>query len=339
MTKIVRSENAAGKNWYHLPTNRENIVVRQLTTAGLIVSSDKPLSWDVELSQSQVAQLVGKFPSVGEENHWKKLLSVLEGGKYQSKLSAEKNSILVPRTRLRSFRFAFRDWTKKLKREQAAFFASNVDCLQELWKLSVKEIEKYTYQESFHDRTEDLLRAESKALSKVKNTVDAATYFKSHYSSLAISLGNLVPSVTIQYLDREIAPLRTPNAQFVGGGAATTSGSGGMDLLLLAGNRVCAGEVKVGKDSELFEALLQAMWYGSELATQSQIERVAKCYGKNTLVKATIDIAVFSINQKPDPTREATVQLVKKINDEGKFKNLGNVYLFENNGEEWKAIS
>lgn len=334
MTKVIRSENAAGKNWYHLSTRSDNKVVRQLTKDGLVASSDKPHSWDIALRKSQVAQLVGRFPRIGESDDWIKLLKILERGEFESKLTAEKNTVFVPRTRLRSFRFAFRDWTMGLKRAQADFFANNVDCLRELWNLSITEIEKYTYQESFHNRTNCILSSEPKALSDIQNTVDAATYFKSHFTSPAQMCRN-----TFQYLDREIAPLRTRNAHFVGGAAATSSGSGGMDLLLLSGERVCAGEVKVGEDSELFEALLQGMWYGSELATRKQITRVATHYSKDNVEEEKVDVAIFSINQERDKTREATIKLVKEITDKGGFKNLGSVYLFENNSDKWNSIT
>jgi hypothetical protein len=333
MAKVVRSENASGKNWYHLSLRGDTKILRQLTTDGLITCKAMPLLWDIELSKSQIVQLVKKFPKVNEKDDWIKLLTILERGDYPSKLTANNGSIFVPRTRLRTYRFAFRDWTMGLKRAQASFFVDNIECLQELWNLSVKEIEKYNYQEKFHERMEVESPTESRKLSQIQNTVDAAAYFQSRYAT-----SQVLANTEFRYLDREIAPLRTRDAQFVGGGAATSSGAGGMDLLLLAGKRVCAGEVKVGNDSELFEALLQGMWYGSELATKKQIKRVAKFYSLEDLKETLVDVAVFSINQKNDPTREATIKLADKINTEGRFGNLGRVYLIENVGDEWRTI-
>lgn len=329
----MRYEDATGKVWYHVSKRNNAVTFRRLTNNGLEKCDPPSGSPDEELTGSQVTNLMklNTIPSIKEKNTWIDLLKTLEHEDYRSKIKGGESCILVPRTRMRKFRFAFRDWTKGLKRAQADFFLQNIECLQELWKLSVKEIEKYQYQESFHPGKRSAMPDGSKEISKIQNTIEAACYFKHSYSTQK----EINHHIWIQYLDREIAPLSTRNAKFVGGGDATSSGSGGMDLLLLTGRRVCAGEVKVGKDSELFEALLQAMWYASELATESQIARVAKCYQQPNLEKSKVDVAVFSINQKRDPTRSATIKLVEKINKRGGFKNLGCVHLFENHGDDW----
>lgn len=333
MAKVVRTENAEGHIWYHVSTRGGTKKFRRLSKTGLSDNRDNPEFWDFELNDSDINNLVGTTPKINDSYLWGQVYSILESGDFQSRLLLQKDSAIVPRTRLRRFRFAFRDWTKGLKRAQADFFSKNVECLKELWNLSVKEIETYKCQESFHPGNRVELPSGSKSPSKIQNTLEAASYFRNTYSAQK-ALGQ----ITVQYLDREIAPLRTRNAKFVGGGSATSSGTGGMDLLLLSGKRVCAGEIKVGKDSELFEALLQVMWYASELATAAQIERVCKCYKKNDLEKTKIDMAVFSINQKDDPTRLATINLVNEINKNGGFKNLGCIHLLENQGDNWAQI-
>ncbi len=334
MVKIVKCEDAAGESWFHLSTRHDSKIFRQLTTEGLGAPTVEKKVWTVELSSKQVAQLLGeRVPATTKKEAWVKLLKILETTDYETKLIADTTCTTVPRTRLRKFRFAFRDWSMGLKRGQASLFAGDIQLLRELWNHSVKELANYNYQQPFYEVGRGTLPTNTIPLSKIKNTIDAAGYFVNKYESEKELSG-----VKVRYLDREIAPLRTPGGQFVGGGAATSTGRGGMDLLLLINNRICAGEVKVGNDSELFEALLQALWYGSEIATKHQISRVAEHCNLNNYQESKVDVAVLSIRQKVDPTRKATVRLVNSINEKGGFMNLGTVHLFENHVNEWKAI-
>lgn len=340
VVKIVKCEDATGESWFHLSTRNESSAYRQLTPEGLGNSTVEKKVWTVELSSKQVSLLLGKkIPPTSLIEAWVRLLEILETSDYQTILTADNSCHTVPRTRLRKFRFAFRDWSMGLKRGQAEFFADNVELLRDLWNQSIIELTHYNYQNRFYPKKgRRSLPANAIELSKIEDTIHAARYFEVNYSNEQVLSG-----VQVRYLDREIAPLRTPGGQFVGGGAATSTGRGGMDLLLLVNNRVCAGEVKVGRDSELFEALLQALWYGSEIATEHQISRVVNHSELQNYQDSKVDVAVFSINQtqnrNPDRTRDATIRLVDLINKDGKFTNLGTVHLFENDGNDWKAIS
>ncbi len=333
MSKVVRAENADGKFWYHLSARKDQNRYRRLLVDGLSGPIDEPLVCDLELSEAEVARLLGKFPRLDQAAEWASLLGILEAGDYQPILSLEGQSVQVPRTRLRTFRFAFRDWTQRLKRSQARFFAENVDCLKELWNLSVKAMSAYNLQQPFHEGARKTQSTECKDLSQIRNTLDAQSYFACNFGERS----QLV-DVPFQYLDREIAPLRTPNGHFVGGGAATSSGCGGMDVLASLDGKFCAGEIKVGNDSELFEALLQALWYGSELATDNQLARMKLHTRSNMQSSSKINVAVFSINQRQDPTRADTLKVVNKINSGGGFTNLGKIYLFENVKDNWRYI-
>lgn len=98
-----------------------------------------------------------------------------------------------------------------------------------------------------------------------------------------------------RYIDREIAPFRTTKSCKETGKGAASSGGGGMDTLLRSddGSPVIA-EVKAASESvgPTF-ALVQALMYGSQLATESQFRRLKRHYREfSTLIDADPAISV-----------------------------------------------
>ncbi|HBJ38390.1 MAG TPA: hypothetical protein DDZ51_27285 [Planctomycetaceae bacterium] len=243
----------------------------------------------------------------------------------------------VPITPFRSFRKSC-SFTKTRQREEAKRFAGDFNALRELWNSSVKLLETYEFDGPFHLNRRKQLPPSPSKISAIGRTTDAAAYFEKLFQTPVDFLGQ-----KFMYLDREIATLRTPKAKFSDGKSASTSGRGGMDLLLGCGRRVCAGEVKIRGDSELFGALLQVMWYGSEIATRNQITRIKQQYPLNEVETDKVDLAVFSIEQSgetKDKTRRITLEIVAKINDRNSgFSQLGQIHLFENIGDGWSRIS
>lgn len=84
-----------------------------------------------------------------------------------------------------------------------------------------------------------------------------------------------------KYLQREVSPLRTTNAEFETGKSGKSSGNGGIDFIGLnldndLPNLPILGEIKVGGDQNPFYALIQLLTYLSELSTPNQIKRINK---------------------------------------------------------------
>ncbi|MCL4223695.1 MAG: hypothetical protein KJZ91_04390 [Myxococcales bacterium] len=120
---------------------------------------------------------------------------------------------------------------------------------------------------------------------------DLVRHFEEHHSATALPViaGGL--SWTVRYLDREVSPLRTPGADWADGRKATSSGSGGIDVLGVTGEdepHLVVGEIKAETDTDLFLALVQAFTYCSELmAGTAQQARVFRQY-KDRLPRSPI---------------------------------------------------
>jgi len=342
MARVVRQQTADGDAWIHFSPKGKG-KYRLLTEDGL---SDLPDDFVLadnfaeELTQKQIADLIdSNFPRHKNSNEWSKIFSKLRAGDHHQCSRLDADQIIVPITRLREFRYSFSSWTMQLKRGQAFLFSEKPELLKELWQLSVSKLAEYRFVEPFFPagQRKDLSETPT-VIAEIRRTPQAQAYFKHKFC-----LNTEVCGMSLTYLDREIAPLRTPGGQFSGGQPATSTGCGGADLLLINRNRICVGEIKIRDDSELFDALLQGLWYASELATENQIERIKSVYSDKLygvdLNDSGIDVVILSIDQKAsDPTRKATIELVNWINEFGAFNRLGTVHLLENHGDDWRPI-
>lgn len=128
-----------------------------------------------------------------------------------------------------------------------------------------------------------------------------ANRFVELLSNGAPSLGDGV--TVFEYVDYEINPLRTTRSCFETGKPATSSGAGGMDLLLRSGGSdplPAVGEIKAKSEQvgPTF-ALLQALTYAVELVTPSQWARLGRHFKGHfsdictTDTEPVIDVLVF----------------------------------------------
>ena len=79
----------------------------------------------------------------------------------------------------------------------------------------------------------------------------------------------------LNYAGRELNPLRTEGGILESGHAASSSGSGGMDLLLVSPDRwPIVGEIKIANDMNPFFALIQSLTFAAELSTSHQFGRL-----------------------------------------------------------------
>lgn len=97
------------------------------------------------------------------------------------------------------------------------------------------------------------------------------------------------------FLDREINFLRSPVSINLDGHSAEDSGSGGVDLLLFNNEEklFVIGEYKSKGDTDLFYALMQALYYASLISTENQKKRLKKVYGKWVGDERFIEIALL----------------------------------------------
>jgi len=129
----------------------------------------------------------------------------------------------------------------------------------------------------------------------------SANEFVELLSNGAVDLGDGVRP--FEYVDYEINPLRTTRSCFETGKPATSSGAGGMDLLLRSGGNdplPAVGEIKAQTEQvgPTF-ALLQALTYAAELVTPSQLARLGLHFEDHfgdvctTGPDAKVDVLVF----------------------------------------------
>lgn len=95
----------------------------------------------------------------------------------------------------------------------------------------------------------------------------------------ALALDDITP---FEYLDYEISPLRTTTSCWENGRAATNSGAGGMDLLLVTKTippQPVVAEIKACTETVgATFALIQTLTYAAELLTKSQMQRLQRYF-------------------------------------------------------------
>lgn len=332
MSTIEKIETADGLHWFHV--NQQNY--RLLTEFGIVERDEvftRAHASQIVLTAGQITEMMGGRAFAAWRNHdywseaYARLTRVTQDG-YD--VAAQNNPTpCVPKSKLRAYRKSFVSWDTPLKLGQAVMFAARPELLKSLWNQSIDKIQSYNFQASFHNGGRNDLPPPGQ-LGEIFNTTSAAAFIQKH--------GIGVNGTDFRYLDREIAPLRTPGGVFEDGSPATSTGRGGMDLLLSIGSRICAGEVKVGNDSPLFDALLQVLWYASEIASDNQLRRIRDVYGIKDMDQSKVDAVVISISQPDDLTRQATLSIVDAINNTDGWNRLGKVHLIENIEDEWKPI-
>ncbi len=340
-------ELADGRRWFHRsgPTEDGNFKFRQLVNG--IWEEVNLCDPDIldERNLADLRKIAGRDSiPLGAIQTWERIFISLEDEEHTNfegndakspvDASAEKlnsDPIVVPRTRLKRFRFVYRDLDTEMKRALAEFFCGDINQLSRLWNDALRSMQNYNCMDPFVGPNRKELPDCPESLMKICNTTTAQSYFKKSQK---------LPR-NFSYVDREIAPLTTRGGRTRNGQPATSTSRGGMDLLLKSpSGQVCVGEVKVGADSELFEALLQGLWYASEVASESQMRRLAEHFPNSFSAPSTdwkVDIVVFSINQdREDETTGPALALANQIEEKPDlYPRLGKVMVFKNDGETW----
>ena len=231
-------------------------------------------------------------------------------------------SRIVPTTPLRSFYLSIRNLTgskeeifKTLQdRLQSRFGEINAFFLAELF------IRSRSQMEYFHNDQEPFYIPGSRPPKTNKHFATELVYL------LGDTPPNLGTGVSpFGYVDYEINPLRTTSSCFESGKPASSSGAGGMDLLLISGEGDDAlpavGEIKAETEhvGPTF-ALIQAMAYAAELVTAHQWIRLGNSYpdefGEICVESRTPCVDLLVILQKPvenDDDLQFAIKLAEEV--------------------------
>ena len=120
----------------------------------------------------------------------------------------------------------------------------------------------------------------------------------------------------MQFVDYEVSPYRTTRSCFEDGVSASRSGQGGVDLLLSRDRQAVVGEIKASTETvgSTF-ALIQALTYAVELATDAQRARLMRHYEDRFPDRPSIGIAILleSADSLVDGDLEMTQDLATKL--------------------------
>jgi hypothetical protein len=227
-------------------------------------------------------------PSVGAKEAGISILRLLENMASAQVQSAGLAPRIIPRTCLRRFYSFLRDFPQSEVHRPLANYVAQPDgtaALDCLFDRSVQRSAGYANEESFHGERHNAWRpkADAHAESEKRKAVALVTQIgnlrtKGQFSVFSAPENNL----NFMAVSYEVSPLRTTKTRYEDGTSGKPSGAGGMDLLLRSadGGLPILGEVKAPGDTSLFAALIQALTYASELATDNQHKRLVTSYSE-----------------------------------------------------------
>ena len=158
----------------------------------------------------------------------------------------------------------------------------------------------------------------------------------------AMQLPQMTDPISATYVAYEVNPRRTSRAIFQNGLSATSSGLGGIDILLRRNDDTpVVGEIKVANDENPFYALIQSLTYAIELATPKQLARLREhgVYGTNPFINyagTCVDICVILVNHTRSACLEQTKRLATEIVKELPF--IGEITFVKNEGDKLITI-
>lgn len=225
----------------------------------------------------------------------------------------------IPLTRMRRFYETMRMLNEaKLQGDIAKYLTEKgrAKRIQVIFKESESHFARYgNPEEAFHERVEpDWLQAYANQTSVFAKCLAARLRPNATYDPVAIENGD-----SVRVIDYELSLFRTTaGVAFEDGKPGTSSGSGGMDLLLQDDEtRIpVVGEIKAPTDRDLFLALVQALTYATELTTQNQLDRLVRHYPDRNFCtegrKCDI-VLIYDKNGKPPKLMDETRQLATQL--------------------------
>lgn len=272
---------------------------------------------------------------------WTQILQKLEAGVAPSAKAtagaAQSNHVIVPITYLRQFYETLSLLETATWVNLAEFYCEAPKSLERLWSLSREAFLEYHNDDGWgREKTKDL-PAVSNRVEDISSTNQFTEFIKQDGNSCSKTTG-------YSFVERELNPRRTRLAIYSNKLPATSSGAGGIDVLLKSHETgfPTVGEVKVGNDKNAFFALVQAMTYAVELSTPSQRARLKKHFGDHfdsLNDDSKVEIALLMVNPVKDKTHKPVLQLIKALNARKECEGLGRIVLIENDGEKWNCHS
>jgi hypothetical protein len=228
----------------------------------------------------------------------------------------------IPQTRLRRFYEMMRMLNEaRLQGDIAKYLTEKgrAKRIQVMFKESESHFARYANpNEAFHDRDKpDWLQDYANQPNAFAKCLVSRMRPNATFDPTLIEDGK-----SVRVIDYELSLFRTTGrAAFEDGKAGTSSGSGGMDLLLQdSETRIpVVGEIKAPTDRDLFLALVQALTYATELTTQNQLARLVRHYQDRNFCTATRScdiLLIYDKNGKPPKLMDETKQLATQLLDD-----------------------
>jgi hypothetical protein len=296
------SENA----WYHVSSRGQTVVLRPLEDGRAEQRFGRPED-EEELARmftrsntysiGRIAAMlapVAEFPAEGyphqKRERWQDVAAQLEAITEDDELSPieeppEAEDRTIPVSRLRRFYETLRlIGTSDVHGAIATHLARSADtadALDTLFEKSLAHLERYqNVGQPFHPgRNRDWVAHCRDRQDRFANCLVANLAPDESGARGEIRIEG-DPSLAFQVVDYEVSPLRTAGGHtYEDGRPGRSSGLGGMDLLLAAGDGTpVVGEVKAPGDTSLFVALVQALTYAAEILTRHQAARLRSAY-------------------------------------------------------------
>jgi len=159
-------------------------------------------------------------------------------------------------------------------------------------------------------------RKSIEARTSIKSTNDIIFHFLSNNKKVCVAPSNY----DFEYVEREVSPLRTTNANYSNGKSAKSSGTGGLDFIgwNASRNLPVLGEIKVHDDQNPFYALIQLLTYFSEISTPNQIVRINnyKLFGTANSISSDTKFYLYIISPRqvnPDKKYDQLLSSVKVL--------------------------
>lgn len=126
------------------------------------------------------------------------------------------------------------------------------------------------------------------------------------------------PQYGFQYVDYDISPWRTTRSEFENGKSGSSSGAGGIDLLLCdpSDRTPIIGEIKADTDVNPFLGLIQSLMYAVELSTPAQRVRLNRHYPERFAecgTEAGIDIYLILLRYPQDEISQEFLRLTSQL--------------------------
>jgi hypothetical protein len=272
--------------WYHANVRKDgSIKLRPIRTAsfepGRNFSNEEfgtTFTVQEQLSFKEISKMTG-LPvhtfSTEEPSAWAFVVEQIE------RRQNEPPKTLVPVTKLRFLYDWLRTMPKEVHAAIARGFAACPETMVELCLLSQKHFTSYRPSHPFEagKRTEYEGREEE----EVKRTRSLVNLFeKVAQSIITVNTRPNDLSLDCWYVERELDPRTTRQGVLETGEPATSTGTGGIDLLMAHANDglPIVGEVKIFRDTNPFFGLVQALMYAVELCTPQQQQRLRQSFPK-----------------------------------------------------------